>query len=227
MGLYASSRTSPTTRDGIEPSAVASWGDYYDFNLRWPTHVRNVINHIPFLCAIRRLRPRSIIEVGSGTGSLSICMSYFMKQVVSLDLSDEVLERAQRNNRRMRGRVQFEAGDAFTLANFANHQFDVAVSQGFFEHFQNEDIVALIRQRLRVARRVVFSVPNLAYGKRDRGDERLMDRRAWESLLVSSGFHIERSSQYRAIANRTLLTQRRPFAPTMYLAVISSGKANG
>jgi SAM-dependent methyltransferase len=172
------------------------------------------------LDAIRRLRPARILEIGSGTGSLAIFLSYFAQDVVSVDLSSEVLARAERNNRRLRGRARFQLGDAFSLREFAPQSFDVAMSQGFFEHFQDDEIVALLRQQLRVANHVVFSVPNRAYGRQDRGDERLMTRDEWDAILLGGGFEIVESCDYRPVTRQRVLSFGRRETATMYLATV-------
>ncbi len=210
-----------STRDGAAALAIPAWSHYYDFDLSWPRHFMNVVQHLPLVLAVRKLQPAKILEVGAGTGSLAIFMSYFNRQVVSVDLSTPVLDRARGNSRRLHGRSQFRQGDAFALRDIGDGEFDVAVSQGFFEHFEDDDIVSLLREQLRVARFAVFSVPNHAYGRQDRGDERLLAREDWDAMLLSRGFRIQASSEYRPVS-RSVLTPagwRRP--ATMYLATIA------
>ncbi len=94
------------------------------------------------------------------------------------------------------------------------------MSQGFFEHFQDDEIVALLRQQLRVANHVVFSVPNRAYGRKDRGDERLMTRDEWDAVLLGGGFEIVESCDYRPVSRQRLLSFGRRDTATMYLATV-------
>lgn len=200
---------------------VPAWGHYYDFDMTWPMHLKNALNHLPMLMELRRLRPQSVLEVGSGTGSLAVCSSYFCRGVVSLDLSEQVLERAARNNRRFHGRAHFVAGDAFTLSEHGDQSFDVAVSQGFFEHFEDDAIIALMEQQLRVAQYMVLSVPNVVYGKQDRGDERLLAAAAWEAIVARGGFRLVRSSEYHLLNRRTLTPRGRRAPRTMFLATVT------
>jgi len=209
-----------SSRDGAAAFAIPSWGHYYDFDLSWPHHAVNVVQHLPLVLAVRRMQPRSVLEVGTGTGSLAIFMSYFNRRVVSVDLSPRVLDRARGNSKRLRGRAEFREGDAFALGDLSDGAFDVAVSQGFFEHFCDEDIAALLREQLRVARYAVFSVPNEAYGRQDRGDERLLRREQWDTMLTSHGFRIVRSGEYRPISRSALLPGSWSKPPTMYLATV-------
>ena len=199
---------------------VPAWGRYYDFDMTWSMHVKNALNHLPMLLELRRLRARRILEVGSGTGSLAVWSSYSCRDVVSLDLSEEVLERAARNNRRFHGRVRFVAGDAFRLSAYDDQSFDVATSQGFFEHFDDDEIIELMEQQLRVARYMVLSVPNDVYGRQDRGDERLLPRSEWAAIIARGGFRVVRSSEYHLLNRRTMTPRGRRSPRTMYLATV-------
>jgi len=216
----------PTPLGASSPDAGAeslpSWSHYYDFDLTWRQHTENVLCHLPMMRTARRLAPRRVLEVGSGTGSLAIFLSYFLRHVVSIDLADEVLARARRNNRRLRGRARFERADAFDMRAFRDGSFDLAMSQGFFEHFDDADVHRLLREQLRVARTVLFSVPNRAYGRRDRGDERLLSRRQWETILRTGGFDVLDSRDYRPLNRSGIMELLHRMPPTMSLLVIGS-----
>ena len=86
------------TLDPVDPTtagqAAHSWEAYYEPNLTWYRHARNVLHHLPMFRALRRLEPKRMLEVGAGTGSHSIFLSYFGPDVVSVDLSRQLIERA-------------------------------------------------------------------------------------------------------------------------------------
>lgn len=140
--------------------------------------------------------------MGSGTGSLAIALSYRCRDVVSVDVDTEIVHRCRAANRRLLGRVRFVQGDGFHLEGFADGEFDVAFSQGLLEHFSDREILALLSEQLRVARLVVFSVPNNAYGRPDFGDERLITGEQWEQLLNSLGLHLLERRDYRPFTER-------------------------
>ena len=75
--------------------------------------------------------------------------------MVSVDNNDSVLKIAQHNNANFKGGVTFEKADAFNLP-FDDDSFDVCFSQGFFEHFADNDIRKLLGEQLWVARKVVL-----------------------------------------------------------------------
>jgi SAM-dependent methyltransferase len=206
---------------GAEGQAEHGWEAYYAGELTWYGHMRNVLHHMPMFRAIGRLRPQRALEVGAGTGSHSIFLSYFQPRAVSIDLSRLLIERCVQHNRRLRGRAQFLAMDAFRLA-FPDDSFDAVFSQGFFEHFSEEEIALLLAEQTRVARSVVISVPNRAYGVQDFGNERLLSRQEWEELLQRLGYDLLSSFDYAPMRGRFWRGGR-----DMYLAVVQRPRVNG
>ncbi|GAI49981.1 unnamed protein product, partial [marine sediment metagenome] len=75
----------------------------------------------------------------------------------------------------------------------------------FFEHFDDANIGKLLREQLRVARMVIFSVPTLWYPRRDFGNERLMEKEDW--LRILAGFKVEKAVYY-TYAKRPALASR-------------------
>ncbi len=196
--------------------ARPSWSHYYGKPLSWNVHLSNLLHHVPFLLAVRSCHPRRILEVGSGSGSTSILLSR-LAPIVSIDLDPVIVNRCQQQSRRFFGRAEYRRGDAFDLSEFASDEFHVVVSQGFFEHFDDENIGRLLNEQLRVGKRVAFSVPNRTYGRQDFGDERLMSRDEWDGLIDGLGFSVETSFDYAPI-HRTRTPWRLP--RTMYVAIV-------
>jgi len=193
--------------------------------LSWPGQVRHVLGHARLLSAVMRLRPARVLEIGSATGSLAIVLSWLGPEVISAGASPDAVERAESENKRLDGRARFRTADTFTLREFADASFDVVVSQGFFDQFQDDEIIALLRQQLRVARYVVFSVPSRARTRVDGGDERLLAHYQWDCLLLRGGFEIVESCDYRPFAFRRLLPFGRRETPMMYLATVRKATA--
>ncbi len=191
----------------------ASWAHYYRRPLGWYVHGRSIFNHLPFILAVRGQHPQALLEVGSGTGSMSIFLSYFVDRVLSVDLSTEIVGRCEDANRRLKGSASFAECDAFSLEEFPQHEFDVAFSQGFFEHFSDEEILRLLQQQARAARRVVFSVPNDMYPRQDFGNERLLSKDWWDEMVRRSGLRLIESKNYAKPLRRR---------KEMYLAVATS-----
>jgi len=131
------------------------WEQYYkEKPLSLERYINNIWEHKPLLIEVVS-SGRNILEVATGTGNLSIFLSQLGYNVVSVDNNDGVLKMAQHNSANIKGEVTFKKADAFNLP-FDDDSFDVCFSQGFFEHFVDDDIRELLREPLRVSRKVVL-----------------------------------------------------------------------
>jgi len=162
------------------------WGDYYkNKDLRLPEFLSNLNRHAQFIEKIASLAEnKSILEVGIGSGSMSLFFSWMGFHVTGIDNSESIINQAQTlidkyGNKNI---VNFIKTDAFNLR-FEHCQFDVAFSQGFFEHFNDSEIKTLIEQQLFCSKYVALSIPSLWYPNKDFGDERLMKLESWENIL--------------------------------------------
>ncbi len=172
---------------------MMGWEQYYkERSLSLERYINNIWDHKPLLIEVAS-GGGNILEVATGTGNLSIFLSHLGYNVVSIDNNDGVLRIAQQNNGNFKGRVTFKKADAFNLP-FDDDSFDVCFSQGFFEHFADDDIRKLLREQLRVSMIVLFSVPSFGYPRQDFGDERLMKKGDW--LRILSEFKLEKASYY-------------------------------
>lgn len=216
-------------------AAIAEWMKYYkclrwslgmgkDMGREWSEvyyepagvahFIENIHVHKSFLDQLC-LKPHSrVLEVGCGSGTMSVFMSHLGSDVTAVDRDASILERAEKASKELNGSVKFMEADAFELP-FSDKEFDMAFSQGVLEHFSDEDILKLVREQLRVAKCVFFSVPNNFYRHRDFGNERLMAKREWEALL--SAFDIKLSRNYYSIRTKRNLLRSLPI---MYMAAI-------
>jgi len=192
---------------------VKSWAKYYEkFSLE--KYVGNLFGQREFLVQITKDSPQKILEVATGSGGMSIFLSQLGNEVTAVDISSEIIVGAKANNETYGGRANFRVADAFKLP-FADSSFDIAFHQGFLEHFGNTDIYKLLDEQLRVAKKVIFSVPNNFYGRRDFGDERLLSQKQWEQVL--SGYEIVSSTNYAKKFVKKWLPIR---LPVQYMAEI-------
>ena len=169
------------------------WEQYYkERPLYLERYINSIWEHKPLLIEVAS-SGRNILEVATGTGSLSIFLSHLGHNVLSVDNNEGVLRIVQHNNTNFGGRVTFKKADAFNLP-FNDDSFDVCFSQGFLEHFADDDIKKLLREQLRVSRKVLFSVPSVWYPRQDFGDERLIKKEDW--LRILSEFKLEKASYY-------------------------------
>lgn len=173
-----------------------NWEGYYSKPVSTEHYISDVSNHRPFLFEIIRSQSRKgrLLEVGSGSGVLSIFLSQPDYEVISIDNNDGVLSIARDNNTALNGRGTFIKADAHSLP-FPDDSFQICFSQGFFEHFPDHAIGMLLAEQLRVAKVVIFSVPTSWYPLREFGDERLMKREDW--LKILHGFKVDKAVYYR------------------------------
>jgi ubiquinone/menaquinone biosynthesis C-methylase UbiE len=193
-----------------------SWAHYYEGRVTWRSFRYNLTGHLPFFRRVLWPRPHMALEVGTGTATMTALVGYCGVRTTSLDLQRPILERGRDTLRRFHSGAGLVQGDAFNLP-FADAAYDVAFSQGFFEHFEDADIEKLLREQARVARRVVFSVPNAAYGVQDFGNERLLSKRQWDEMISRAGLRMVESQDYAPIRRH-----RRDRVAVHYLAVVTS-----
>jgi len=161
-----------------------SWHEYYNKDSSIGVHLNSLAGHACLLEEVIRQNPKRILEVGSGTGVMAVFFSWLGYGVVSVDNNRGVLDQAERLNRDLNGHSKYKLADAFELSSeFARDSFDVAFSQGFFEHFSDQEIHQLVTQQLAVANCVIFSVPSKYYGVREYGNERLLLPTEWRVVL--------------------------------------------
>jgi len=204
---------STATRHGRDS---ASWAHYYSGDVTWRLLASNAAGHLALIRRVLWPRPKRALEVGTGTATMAAMVSYFGVNVTSVDLERPVLARGIETLGKFHGRARLVQADAFKLP-FADGSFDIAFSQGFFEHFQDGEIAALLCEQARVARRVAFSVPNALYGIQDYGNERLLTRFQWDALIRETGLRLLNSGDYAPVRKRFW---GQP--PIHYLAIVSA-----
>jgi SAM-dependent methyltransferase len=116
---------------------------------------------------------------------------------VGIDNEQFIVRKAIEVNKRLGGYAKFILMDAFDLDLFKDECFDIAFSQGTMEHFDNDQIINLLKKQVKVARYVLFSVPSVNWPKREFGNERKMTIEEWKVLLKDSGMRILHLDYYQ------------------------------
>ena len=160
------------------------WHDYYETVgvSSWLDFAASIIYNERYFLQIIKTKPYSVLEVGTGRGLHAIALSHIVPEVLGIDLDENLVKKAPILNAKFRGSAVFSKMDAFHLG-FGQNSFAVCCSQGFFEHFQDSEIVALLDEQLRVAHQVIFSVPSYYYPKKNFGTERLMKLEDWLKIM--------------------------------------------
>lgn len=154
------------------------WGPYYRERSSNLQVIRSMITHVELALAVLRRRPRRVIEVGCGLGSLSLLLSALNLETVALDSSPTVLKLARHT---LGGKAHLVLGEAAHLP-FKDGSFDVVFHQGLLEHYDAEAVARLLSEQERIGRHVVCSVPSDHYPRQDLGDENLLPPSQWTRL---------------------------------------------
>lgn len=181
-----------------------TWDEFYSSRPSLAQQLWNLAPHAPLLEAAVGGGGRRLLEVGVGTGSMSLFLASLGYEVTGVDNDKGVLERARVAGRAVPA-LRYEMADAFALTDgIAEDSFDAVFSQGFFEHFSDDDIRRALDQQLAVAPRVVFSVPSWFYPQRDMGNERLLRVGQWRSILASYDADVKYYSYFKYLRVRPL-----------------------
>jgi len=191
-------------RSGVHKDGIEKWENFYSEDAGESFLRSNAQHHEYFVRLIEKYAERKtgevprLIEIGIGTGTLSIFFSRRPYNVTGIDKAPFIVSKAVERNRRLKGSAKFSCMDALDIArHFEENAFDVAFSQGLLEHFDDAGIQNLINAQLKVARNVVFSVPSIHWPNTDFGDERKMTLEQWKTLLGNFGFRPDHISYYQ------------------------------
>ncbi len=141
----------------------------------------------------------SLIEMGCGSGHLSLCLAQKGYKVTLIDFSAVALEKAKKTFEKYGVQGEFILGDLFNLDS-SIPVCDYAWNSGVMEHFGDEEIVTLMRNIGKHARKgVLYLVPNtrsvayLLMRARLMADEQWMYgeeylRQDYEEILFNLGY---------------------------------------
>ena len=80
-----------------------------------------------------------VIELGSGMGTVSLLMALKGANVTLVDYSTKALEQAKVLFKNFKCNATFLSGDIINLPDYLYNKYDVSMSFGVAEHFENED----------------------------------------------------------------------------------------
>lgn len=104
-----------------------------------------------------------VLEIGSGTGEISLALALAGRRATVLDISEESLQVSRQCARDLELTIEAVRADALCPLPFSNDRFDCVWSSGLLEHFATDERRAMLREWARVTRRHLISiVPNAA-----------------------------------------------------------------
>ena len=187
-------------------SGYNSWQEYFFEKMRLKRKFLDLVikysaNHKP------------VIECGSGTGKSSAYLALLGLDVYAIDLESAMVEQTKQLSQAISptNAVKVFEGDISHIP-FEDKFFSVAHSSGVLEHFDDDKIVQLINEQIRVADNIVFSVPSQYFEKKMLGDERFMSRHKWREIISQTNAEIKEETgyHYKPLKKRIVDIFRKP-----------------
>jgi len=124
------------------------------------------------LAGMGDLSNKKVLDVGSGTGTMSILMkkAYPMADVTGLDGDPQILEIARGKARNLGLRIQFDQGMSFDLP-YPDESFDIVLTSMMLHHLTRDHKQKTAQQMYRILRPggglfgADFGVPRSSFGK--------------------------------------------------------------
>jgi SAM-dependent methyltransferase len=161
-----------------------SWNKYYKewTEADYKRHIRAQHGFI-HRCQDNMRDAGKVLECGIGSGQISIYLAEKGYHVIGIDNDEKILDNADKVARKSLG---YKASYFFILADilglpivFRKKTFDMVLSQGVLEHFEDKLVSHILKSMAQIGRRVAFSVPLDKFGHQSYGDERLMPKEYW------------------------------------------------
>lgn len=141
-------------RDAASYDTLTEQFDYYTEQFSLPL--------AKYMIDLAKIAPsEKVIDIGTGTGVVALQAAQMIDStglVCGIDLSKEMLQKAEEKNKKIQRNLKFLQMDAETLS-FENENFDVAVSLFALLHFPNPlDALKEIYRILRPGGRLILAV---------------------------------------------------------------------
>jgi len=143
-------------------------------------------------CVVENTEPtQQVIDVACGTGSLSIAIARKAKNVIGIDLSEDMIITARRGaSKKGINNIQFEIRDASEMSVYKDRQFDVAVTSMAVHQYNADLAIKILAGMNRIASEVIIADYNhhmpRGYGRRV----------AWSIERLAGGDHYRNFRNY-------------------------------
>ena len=132
---------------------------------------------------VREYKLGSVFETGFGTGYSLINLSQRLDATVTgIESSEILIDRAANLGIEKGANTFFQLGDAFSAETYQPN-YDLIYHQGLLEHLSDDKIKELLELQTANSFAVIFSVPSIDYGRKDFGNERLLELKEWKGIL--------------------------------------------
>ncbi|MCK4852339.1 MAG: methyltransferase domain-containing protein, partial [Candidatus Omnitrophica bacterium] len=90
-----------------KPVVKKEWSEFYAEPAGVSGFLENIIVHREFLEEIVKSGPRDVLEVGCGSGTLSVFLSHLGCRVTAVDKDERIIKKAKQASDTLNGRVSF------------------------------------------------------------------------------------------------------------------------
>ena len=174
---------------------------------------------------VKKYAKKNIIECGSGTSVVSIYLATQGYKVTAVDLEDNVIKLAKNLAHdyystldNCKPKIKFKKKTIFNLE-YPKEKFDVAFSNGVLEHFNDEEIIEIIKQQLYVAKTTIVGIPTKYFESKEAkyGNERVLELSYWRNLIKKAGGKIiEETGMDREPFLKRIINYKKYFKPKPY-----------
>ena len=195
--------------------------DYIEYKLKYK---KKFIEKV-----IQYSQNKKVIEMGCGTGLMAGYLQKLGLDVTALDLSQKVIDYAYEIAKQSNiiKPCKYEQGDILNLKYKAN-TFDVSYSNGVLEHFNDDEVVTILKQQMKISKYVIFGVPSTYFNMNEKmlGNERSLTLREWSKLVEKAGgYIIEQTSFHYYKLYRRIFEVKKWFKPkAFWLFIIENDK---
>ena len=136
-----------------------------------------------------------ILEVGETASAISVCLNKEGYENVCLETDPDMRDLALSINQQNAANVTYDLGELDKLP-YRDKAFDTIFSYELLESYEEDRLIKVLKEGLRVSHTCVFMVPTIQVRSNAlKGKEILRSTKAWERLLKNNGFHIIETKQ--------------------------------
>lgn len=135
--------------------AYTEWAASYD---HFAKKNIGIIKNYPVILGLVEKEPKKDrgLELGCGTGLLTVELSKYCQEIIGLDFSEPMLQEARKKSS-LGAKMSFQAGDITKKLPFDNDFFDFVVASLVFNHIENiEPIINEVQRVLKIGGILVF-----------------------------------------------------------------------
>jgi len=129
-----------------------------------------------------------ILELACGSGLSSVLMADLGYEVTATDTDDDLLEAIKSKFGSMKN-LTIRKCDMMQADQIYSKEFNSIIHQGVLEHFDDDEIVEILKRQKNIADLVIFDVPNDKRKEKiqEFGNERFLSIYHWEILIKRAG----------------------------------------